>query len=340
MSSHFTLTIAHPEPIRESFRLIPVFLPFAGCRTRCIFCDQHAQTGQKNHDFGQIAEELEQRLDEESPPFGIGFYGGTFTGLSGSWQERFLKIAARQRKRGRLMHVRASTRPDTCTPEWLGHLQSLGLDMLELGVQSFDRPVLEKSRRGYDCRIATEACKMVRDAGMALGIQLLPGLPGHTGIQWREDVARSLALEPEVVRMYPCLVMSGTELARMFERGEFVPWDLATTVLELSWATLRFWQQGIRVIRMGVPSDAQASIVAGPWHPSFGNMVRSLVLLRLLEDQLHVHAGRIRRVVLPRRLSGELWGAGRVNAAALAALGITRETVVFDERSDIFVELE
>lgn len=126
----------------------------------------------------------------------------------------------------------------------------------------------------------------------------------------------------------------------MFERGEFVPWDLATTVLQLSWATLRFWQQGIRVIRMGVPSDAQASIVAGPWHPSFGNMVRSLVLLRLLEDQLHVHAGRIRRVVLPRRLSGELWGAGRVNAAALAALGITRETVVFDERSDIFVELE
>lgn len=337
-----TLRFSYPSPSGERERLIPCFLPFAGCPGRCVFCDQQAQTGCGAGGLEPALQELDQRLRLERGPFGLAFFGGTFTGLPVAWQERFLETADRFRGAQGLTHLRLSTRPDRIDGATLARLRGHDVSMIELGVQSFDDRVLERSGRGYDGETAAGACAMVREAGFDLGVQLLPGLPGHGPGQWREDVARTLDLRPRAVRIYPCVVMDGTELAAMHARGEYEPWSLETAVRECGHALARFREAGIRVIRIGLAGEADmlARLVAGPWHPAFGNMVRSLALRLFLEQRLRAAGGRLVRIFLPARLSGELWGHGRANAPALEAMGIVKDRVEFWTEQDIAVELE
>lgn len=323
-------------------RLVPFFLPFAGCPGRCVFCDQRAQTGQAAAAPDAALPELESRLAGARGPFGLGFFGGTFTGLPVPWQDRFLETAARFGRADGLVHLRVSTRPDRVDMETLTRLRRHGVDMVELGVQTFDSGVLERSGRGYGGEVAMRACAMVREAGLELGIQLLPGLPGHDAALWREDVDRALSLQPDVVRIYPCVVMTGTGLADMHAAGEYVPWSLEEAVAECGFALLRFWERGVHVIRLGLAGepDMLARLVAGPWHPAFGNMVRSLALRHFLEQRLLSAGGRLARISVPARLSGEFWGHGRANAPALAGLGIVKDRVTFWPEPEFAAELE
>jgi histone acetyltransferase (RNA polymerase elongator complex component) len=341
MATLRSVRLLHPESRVARLRLIPVFLPFAGCTGRCVFCDQHAQTGAPGGDPERTLCDLRERLAGTEGPFALGFFGGTFTGMTPAQQGRFLEVAGRFRGPGGLAHVRVSTRPDRVDPQSLARLRDGGVDMVELGVQTFHSSVLERSGRGYDGALAAAACNMVREAGLELGIQLLPGLPGHDPLQWREDVRLTVALSPDVARIYPCVVMAGTGLADMHARGEYAPWSLETAVEECGRALPRFWEAGVRVIRLGLAGepDMLAGLVAGPWHPAFGNMARSMALRVILEERLR-GAGRVARISLPARLGGELWGHGRANAPALELLGITKETVAFWQEPDIVAELE
>ncbi len=342
MAKKSTLHFPHPEPSHVKTVLVPVFLPFAGCPGRCVFCDQHAQTGTASVDPDQALHDLASRLSRMEGPFGLGFFGGTFTGLTPSWQDRFLDVAGSFSGPRGLVHLRVSTRPDRIDRPTLDRLRSRGVSMVELGVQTFSSDVLARSGRGYDGPLAARACDLVREAGLELGIQLLPGLPGHDPELWREDVRLTLSLAPEVVRIYPCVVMAGTGLADLHACGKYAPWSLETAVAESGWALLRFWEAGVRVIRLGLAGeqDMLSRLVAGPWHPAFGNMARSLALRLLLEEKLRAAEGRVSRIFLPKRLSGELWGHGRAHAAALRLFGITKENVEFWSESDISVDLE
>lgn len=331
-----------PEPPLSTAPLVPVFLPFAGCPGRCIFCDQHAQTGQRHGDLESAFSVLTTNLEKRSEPFALGFFGGTFTGLDEAWQDRFLELAARIRTQGMLKHLRLSTRPDRVDPSSLDRLRGRGVDMVELGVQTFETEVLEKSGRGYGGECAAQSCAMVRDAGLELGIQLLPGLPGHDPVLWRRDVQRALGLQPAVVRIYPCVVMAETGLEAMYIRGTYLPWSLEMAVAESGWALLRFWERGVRVIRLGLAAEGEmlSHLVAGPWHPAFGNMVRSWAVRLFLHDSLSAVAGRIVRVFMPLRLQGDLWGHERSNEAHLARLGIHKGNVTFWSEPDIALEME
>ena len=337
-----TVRFSFPWPPVDTTRLVPFFLPFAGCPGRCVFCDQQAQTGAGPVALEQALDSLEALLTRQSGPFGLGFFGGTFTGLPPVWQDHFLELAGRFRGPEGLVHVRVSTRPDRLDPATLARLRGHGVSMVELGVQTFDTGVLGRSGRGYDGDTAARACAMVREAEMGLGVQLLPGLPGHDPSLWRTDVTRTLELRPDVVRLYPCVVMAGTELAGMHARGEYEPWPLDTAVRECAHAMLRFHEAGVRVIRLGLAGepDMLARLVAGPWHPAFGNMVRALALLTFLEERLQAAGGRVSRIFVPARLAGDLWGHGRASVPALAALGIVKERVEFWPEPDIAVELE
>lgn len=322
-------------------RLVPFFLPGMGCPGRCVFCDQRAQTGVTHGGLERALISLAELLTAMDGSFALGFFGGTFTGLPPEWQKRFLEQAARFRKNGALTHLRVSTRPDRIDRAALSLLHTGGVDMVELGVQSFSTPVLAASGRGYDGARAIRACEDVRDGGFELGIQLLPGLPGHDAGLWREDAAHVVALRPEVVRVYPCVVIGGTPLADMHAQGEYTPWSLPLAVEETARAVLGFWRTGIRVIRLGLAAqpDMLARLQAGPWHPAFGNMVRSAALRLFLEERLAGLTGRICAVWIPRTLSGDLWGHGRANVPALARIGVTRERVKFWSEADIGVEL-
>lgn len=273
------------------------------------------------------------------PPLEVAFYGGTFTALPDTWVRQFLETAARYRRLGLVTAVRCSTRPDACDPDLLRSLAAMGLDMVELGVQTFADAVLRAARRGHDARDTLRACDAVRAAGLGLGLQLLPGLPGHTPEELGRDIARCLAVGPDMVRLHPCLVLAGTGLEGPWRSGSFAPWPLDLTVRELARAVLALWRADIAVARVGLAFEPalERAVLAGPRHPALGTMVRARALFLEIRERL---GGRPPlSLAVPQRRSGEFWGHARELEPEYAALGLGPENVAFANRPDFLLDV-
>ncbi|MFP5259166.1 MAG: radical SAM protein, partial [Acidobacteriota bacterium] len=270
----------HPEPSKPRLRVWPVFLSYQGCPGRCVFCAQHLQSGTRPQPLETTLARMEQELAAAARagrgPYELAFYGGVFTALPWPWPARFLAVAEQFRERGLIGRVRCSTRPDACSPELLARLAGLGLSLVEIGVQTFDDAVLAAAGRGHDAAASRRAAGRVRAAGLGLGLQLLPGLPGHAPADLARDVAETCALAPEIARLHPCLVVDGTPLAGLYRAGRFTPWSLDTTLSALAAAVLPLWRAGIRVARLGLAPEPglAAAVLAGPRHPALGARVR------------------------------------------------------------------
>lgn len=333
----------HPEPQGPGPRIMPVFLPYAGCPGRCLYCAQEEQTGTKPRPLEQAHQELSQTLEGlgKDRTMELAYYGATFTALSPDWQERFLNLGQRFRDKGLISRVRCSTRPDALDPARLKRLKGLGLDMVELGVQSFDDQALAESGRGYNGQLARSACAMVQDAGMALGVQLMPGMPGLTPEAFLADAEQTRDLRPETARLYPCLVIQGSPLADQWRAGQYRPMDLATAADLLARALLVLWPAGVRVIRMGLAPEQEllGKVLAGPWHPALGLLARSRALLALVRERVRGLGGKAAALEVPKRLQGEFWGHKAELKPDYAALGLTPESVRFEAREDLLLTI-
>ncbi|MBU1003468.1 MAG: radical SAM protein [Proteobacteria bacterium] len=330
--------LAHPEPAKAAVRIHPVFLPFAGCPQRCAFCNQNAVTGTGPRPLGEILHslesDLEQALTRGAAPRELGFFGGTFTALPDPWPQRFLELGARYRERGLVTRMRCSTRPDATNPALLEDLKNRGLDLVELGIQSFSGPALDASQRGYDPDTARAGCANVRETGLDLGIQLMPGLPGQTRRDFEADIRETVALDPECVRLYPCVVLRGTRLAKTWDQGQYTPWDLDATVDALAEALLALWARGIPVIRMGLPPEPglEKDILAGPTHPALGQLARSLALLRFLTPRIQALGAAPKKLLAPTRYRSDLLGHKRSQLPHYQALGLPLTRIEFHDQ--------
>ncbi|MDR0826311.1 MAG: radical SAM protein [Desulfovibrio sp.] len=333
---------APTPPAGFARRILPVFLPFAGCATRCIFCAQHIQTGlgprTVTEALDETARQLDQAQDRGAPD--LAFYGGTFTALAPRDFSLCLDFTRARLADGKICGARCSTRPDQLDAQKARALKEAGFSLLELGVQSFQDTALSLSRRGYDARVAKKACALAKANGLELGIQLMPGMPGLDTAGARGDVRAAIALAPACVRLYPCLVLAGTELEDLWRSGSYQPWELARTVDFLADALLRFQAAGIPVIRAGLADTPEtvAGTLAGPRHPALGNMVRALALYKYIRNHLR---GLVPKktdaaclLTVPRRLQGDFWGHRGELAVKYAKLGLGRASVRWGDRED------
>jgi histone acetyltransferase (RNA polymerase elongator complex component) len=266
------------------------------------------------------------------PPPEAAFYGGTFTLLAERDLSACLALVRRLRREGIIAGARCSTRPDAVNQAVLDRLEEAGFTCLELGIQSFSSAALKKAGRGYTRETALAACALTRRSGLALGIQLMPGMPGADAATSREDVALAASLAPDVVRLYPCLVLEGSGLAAMWREGRYTPWEEEETVAFLAEACLAFWSAGTRVIRLGLaPQEGlKEAVLAGPRHPALGSRARGLALFLFLEKRLRsagFSAANPPRLDLPRSRQGEFWGHGGELADRYASLGLSRENI-------------
>ncbi len=211
----------------------------------------------------------------------------------------------------------------------LKELGAQGLDMVELGAQSLDNKALKESGRGYSGDDVHTACDAVRAAGLELGVQLMPGLPGDHDDVFQKDVRAVCNIKPDNTRLYPCLVLRGTELEKWWREDRYEPWTLARTIRELTLGVAALWKAGIPVIRMGVApeEDLAPEIVAGPWHPALGQSVRARVLLKHVQEQVRQLGRAPERLGVPFRHSGEIFGHARELLGDYARLGLDRESI-------------
>ncbi|HHL39264.1 MAG TPA: radical SAM protein [Deltaproteobacteria bacterium] len=274
---------------RKKRLIIPIFIPFGGCPHRCVFCDQGAVTGARSMPSeADVAATVELYLStwKGGGPREAAFYGGTFTALPEPVQRRYLAAAAAFVRAGRLDSLRVSTRPDAVDEKRAGLLKEQGVRTVELGVQSMDDEVLRLSGRGHTAAHTVRAVEVLGAAGMEVGLQLMPGLPGDTPARFEATVRAALDLTPHFLRIYPTVVMAGTTLHEMYLDGGFEPWGLDETV-EACAAALRLARKaGVPVVRIGLPQGPELGerVVAGPYHPS----LRSLAQARAVNQSKEV----------------------------------------------------
>lgn len=275
--------------------IIPIFVPHKGCPHDCIFCNQKKISGQHEEMTAEkVPQIIEKHLNtiQSGALVEIAFYGGSFTAIDRALQKNFLEKAATYLSDGRVAEIRLSTRPDNIDGEILRVLQLYGVRTIELGVQSLDEEVLKASNRGHDAASVNKAAAIIKEKGFKLGIQTMTGLPKDSREKCLNTARQVISMSPDIVRIYPVLVIKGTALERQFISGAYVPQKLDEAV-ELCAELLEMYESnGINVIRIGLQTSdninegIESEVAAGPIHPAFRQLVESKLMLRRIETMI------------------------------------------------------
>ncbi len=275
--------------------IIPIFVPHKGCPHDCIFCNQKKISGQlddlKPEQVSQIVEEHLKTIDKSSF-VEIAFYGGSFTAIDLSLQESYLKAAAKYVETESVTEIRLSTRPDCINEEILELLRKYYVKTIELGVQSLDDEVLSASNRGHDSKCVCESARLIKQWGFRLGIQTMTGLPGDTREKCINTAKKVIEIAPEIVRIYPVLVIKGTELERKYIQGIYEPQSLDEAVDLCAELLSMYEEHNIKVIRIGLQAtenineNSDSEVAAGPIHPAIRQLVEARLSLKKIEEAL------------------------------------------------------
>ncbi len=271
---------------------LPIFIPHRGCPHDCAFCSQKKITGIDTDvtpaEVRELIKNFLKTIDLKNSSVEVAFFGGSFTGLKKELQEEFLKVA--KEFKPQISGIRLSTRPDCIDGEILDLLEEYGVTTVELGVQSSDDAVLEMNDRGHSFDDVKKASELIKDRGIALGHQMMLGMYASTPEKDLKTVKDIIALAPDCVRIYPVLTLKGTKLERLFENGEYKPYSIEKAAELAKKARLMFRDADIEVIRIGLHSSEDLedgeTIVAGPYHPAFGEIVEGLVFRDIMEKKL------------------------------------------------------
>jgi len=296
--------------------IIPFFIPHSGCPHQCVFCNQKNITGQHQPaDTSSFPQKISDYLKTNvmNEPAQIAFYGGSFTALPFEIQRAYLAAVRPFIHAGRIESIRLSTRPDCITKEILSLLQAYQVGTVELGAQSMDDIVLTLSGRGHAVIDTINAVNLLREYNFLIGLQLMPGLPGDSTGGFLKTVDRVIELRPDFVRIYPALVIKDTPLAARYTAGHYMPLSLDDAVMVCREALERFERVGIDVIRIGLqPSEElerPGTIMAGPYHPAFRQLVESSILVDKMRSTLRNRRGKTAKVtfqVNPKDLSAAI----------------------------------
>lgn len=303
-------------------RIIPLFIPHEGCPNRCVFCDQKKISGANTSVTpDQVRAEIEKSLPRAGWGCELAFYGGSFTAMPENTQRALLAAAEPYRNSGAIGSIRLSTRPDAIDENRCALLREFGVTTVELGCQSMDTEVLRLSQRGHSPEDTVRAVECLRRFGFSVVLQMMTGLPGDTGAESIATADRLIALQPDGVRIYPTVVLRGTELERMMQVGLYRPQSVEEAVNLCAGLYERFLAANIPIIRLGLNPTEDLSggeAVAGAYHPALGELVLSEVYLRRARPIFRdVQPGQ--RVVLevhPSRVS-VMVGQNRRNLRAL-----------------------
>jgi histone acetyltransferase (RNA polymerase elongator complex component) len=275
--------------------IVPVFIPHAGCPHRCVFCNQVAVTGQggalpETGDWQAHARQFLRLRGRRQGASQIAFFGGNVLGVPDERILAMLTAASEYVRRAEVDGIRFSTRPDTVNRETLRRIAAFPVQTVELGAQSMNAEVLMLSRRGHTAADTLAAVELLKEAGYAVGLQVMVGLPGDDAARLMETGRRIADLKPDFVRIYPTLVLAGSILETWYHAGRYRPLKIEAAVEQTMPLYRLFRQHGIPVIRTGLQPTEDLSrggaVVAGPFHPAFGHLVQSACFLDAARNAL------------------------------------------------------
>ena len=238
--------------------------------------------------------------------------GGTFPFMPDDYQKEFVKSCfdALNNDNGNSLNLREAmkmnetaktrcvgltieTKPDFCKHQHIDSMLELGVTRVEVGVQSLQEGVYKIVNRGHNLDDVIESFQIARDSGFKIVAHMMPGLPGSTpekDIQDFKTLFENPLFKPDMLKIYPTLVLRDTPLYKLYTSGRYTPYsqdELVNVLIEIK-KNVPPWIRIMRVQREIEPKD----IVAGP---KFGNL-RQIVLRKLHDQGLRCNCIRCREV--------------------------------------------
>ncbi len=322
---------------------IALFVAHVGCPNMCSFCNQHLISGkEKTATPEDVRAAVKEALDHGCENGQLAFFGGSFTAIDRAYMIDLLEAAKPFVDDGSISGIRISTRPDAIDEEVLKLLRYYGVQAIELGAQSMDDSVLLANRRGHTSNDVRNASTLIKAHGFELGLQMMTGLYGDTE-EGAIYTARELAdLSPDTVRIYPTVILEGTELAELYRMGKYKPCTLDETVSLCAKLLLFFEEQGIRVIRMGLHSggNVEDGYIAGAYHPAFRELCESEIYLSRVIDALAPKPQGKYKIFVSSKEISKMTGQKRKNVIKLRDTGYDCTVIGADDlkKYDFYIE--
>ena len=281
--------------VKVKHHIIPIFVPHVGCPHDCVFCNQKKITGMStditSKDVDNTIKSYLQTIPKSNQKLEVAFYGGSFTAIDKDIQRELLGVASEYKKKGLIDRIRLSTRPDCIDLGVLDLLKESSVDIIELGVQSLNQEVLDKSNRGHTKEDVYKAVELIRRYDFTLGLQMMLGLPSDDREKSIYTAGELIKLKPDLVRIYPTLVVKDTYLEKSYENHEYKALSIQEAVTTSSIILMMFELEDINVIRIGLQpteniNSESGEVVAGPFHPSFRQFVESKIYGLILNEFL------------------------------------------------------
>ncbi|MEG0771427.1 MAG: radical SAM protein [Clostridia bacterium] len=292
-------------------KIYPVFIPHLACKNDCIFCNQRKISG--TLDVITPKSLYEKLKAENLKDTEIAFYGGSFTGIEKDLMIEYLSVA-----REFTNSIRLSTRPDYISTSILDILKEYGVKTIELGVQSLDDEVLKTAKRGHTRADVFNAVSLVKQYNFTLILQMMIGLPNDTTKKALKTANEIVSLKPYGVRIYPVITLNETQLKEMLLAKEYTPLSLNEAVSLSAEISILFINNNIEIIRTGLHNEdgLQNDIVAGPFHPAFGELVFNKIYLNIIEKNMPIFSTSLTIYCNPQDIS-KVIGHKKCNAIYL-----------------------
>jgi len=262
--------------------------------------------------FRQTRSRLEQlnAIGHRTDKVELIIMGGTFTSRPEDYQDWFVKRCfdamnngdsegletahvANETAKSRCVGLTVETRPDWFSPHQVNHSMALGATKVEFGVQMLDDTVLDGVKRGHHVKEVVDATKRAKDAGMKVAYHMMPGLPGSS----RDKDLRSFRamiederFKPDMLKIYPTLVVKGTELYDDWVSGRYEPMSLEETV-DLVAEVKKIVPPWIRILR--IQRDIPVKLIEAGVKKSH---LRELVMRKLKDEGQSCRCIRCREI--------------------------------------------
>ncbi len=212
---------------RHRARGLYVHVPF--CFHKCHYCDFYSfvdREGRSGDYLAQLARDVDWTLARVEGEIDTVFVGGGTPTLLTADELREFTAQIRRFPLSAGFEWTVEANPETIDLEKARVLAASGVNRVSIGAQSFDPRHLKTLERWHDPANVARAAGFLREAGIAnFNIDLIFGIPGQTLAEWREDLARALAIGPEHLSCYGLTYEQNTAMTKRLERGEFEPCD-------------------------------------------------------------------------------------------------------------------
>jgi elongator complex protein 3 len=158
------------------------------------------------------------------------FIKGCYDGLNGS-ESPSLEAAKQTNETAehRCVGLCIETRPDWCREKEVKRMLEFGTTRVELGVQTLDDDIYRLVKRGHSVAEVVRATKLLKDYGFKVYYHWMPGLPGSSpehDLELSRELFANDKFRPDGLKLYPTLVVSGTELERWYRDDRYQPYPI------------------------------------------------------------------------------------------------------------------